>query len=190
MSDPLFIGTEPFTLDGSSIGFTLQDFWGFQFSNIWDMQDQIAEFIVARALGLTMPYNKNGWTLWDIAYQGKRVEVKTTAYYHSWRADGDVSKVRSFSIEKAYTRYKDRTSEYKRQNDIYVFCLNTGTTRESSNPMRLENWRFFVIPTATIDRLCGNNKHISLGRVKRISGHPEGLSYTDLKQTVDRLLNL
>ena len=138
----LFSGHEPFTLDGQPMGCTMKDFWQFQFSNIWDMQEEVAEFIVAKALGLDVPHNKNGWTLWDIMYKGKRIEVKETAYYHSWRTDGKVSQVRTFGIDKAYTRYKDPTSEFKRQNDIYVFCLNTGVTKEESNPMVLNNWRF------------------------------------------------
>ena len=129
------IGKESFMLDGQPAGFSVIDFWQFQFSNIWDMQDQIAEFIVARALGQTEPYNKNGWTLWDINYKGRRIEVKETAYYHSWRSDGKVSAQRTFGITKSYSRYKDPTSAFKRQSDIYVFCLNTGETKETSNPL-------------------------------------------------------
>ena len=66
MSSPIIIsGVEPFQLAGESAGFTVGDFWQFQFSNVWDMQQEIAEFIVAKALGQEQPHNKNGWTLWD-----------------------------------------------------------------------------------------------------------------------------
>ena len=99
------LGTETFKYAGQPAGFSVIDFWRFQFSNIWDIQDQIAEFIVAKALGQTEPYNKNGWTLWDINYRGQRIEVKETAYYHSWSNDGKVSAQRTFSISKAYTIY-------------------------------------------------------------------------------------
>ena len=182
----LFSGHEPFTLDGQPMGCTMKDFWQFQFSNIWDMQEEVAEFIVAKALGLDVPHNKNGWTLWDIMYKGKRIEVKETAYYHSWRTDGKVSQVRTFGIDKAYTRYKDPTSEFKRQNDIYVFCLNTGVTKEESNPMVLNNWRFWVVPTETINGLCGDQKRFSLGRLKKISAQPKGIGYADLKAAIDQ----
>ena len=96
----ILTGFEPFTFSSHPLGFSAIDFWQFQFSNIWDLQDQIAEFIVARALEIKKPHNKNGWTLWDITYKGMRVEVKETAYYHSWRTDGKVSTQRSFSITK------------------------------------------------------------------------------------------
>ena len=187
-NDHLLSGREQFTLDGNPVGFSVLDFWAFQHSNIWDVQEEIAEFIVAKALGQDMPYNKNGWTLWDMNYRGKRIEVKETSYYHSWRTDGKVSKQRTFGITKAYSRYKDNTSAFKRQNDIYVFCLNTGETKEASNPLALENWRFWVVPTSTINRLCGDNKTISLGRVKRITGLKEGLGYWELREAVDMVI--
>ena len=184
-SNNLLSGSESFTISNQPVGFSVIDFWRFQFSNIWDIQDQIAEFIVAYALGQTEPYNKNGWTLWDINYKGRRVEVKETAYYHSWRSDGKVSKRRTFSINKAHSNYKVRTSESKRQNDIYVFCLNTGETREESNPLVLENWRFWVVPTENINRVCGNNKSITLGRLQKLTGLMNGIGYDELRVAVD-----
>lgn len=185
----LLSGQEQFTLEGNSAGFSVLDFWAFQHSNIWDVQEEIAEFIVAKALGQDMPYNKNGWTLWDMNYRGKRIEVKETGYYHSWRTDGKVSKQRTFGITKAYSRYKDNTSEFKRQNDIYVFCLILGETKEASNPLVLENWRFWVVPTSTINCLCGDNKTISLGRVKRITELEEGVGYGELREAVDKVID-
>lgn len=179
-------GNEQFQLAGQSAGFSISDFWQFQFSNIWDMQADIAEFIVAKALGQEKPYNKNGWTLWDISYKSKRIEVKETSYYHSWRTDGKVSEQRVFGITKAYSRYKDSSSEFKRQNDLYVFCLNTGDTKESSNPLILDNWRFWVIPTDTINRVCGKNKTITLGRVKSITKQPDGIGFAELKTAIDQ----
>lgn len=187
-SNIILTGTEPFTLSSRSIGFTMIDFWQFQFSNIWDMQDQIAEFIVARALGQTEPYNKNGWTLWDINYRGKRIEVKETAYYHSWRTDGKVSEQRTFGITQAHTVYKNKTSSTGRQNDIYVFCLNTGITQVESNPLVLEHWRFWVVPTETINQACGKNKSISLGRLRKLTGLKNGIGYDELRTAVDKLI--
>ena len=186
--DSLLTGQEQFTLDGSPAGFSVLDFWAFQHSNIWDVQEEIAEFIVAKALGQDMPYNKNGWTLWDMNYKGKRIEVKETGYYHSWRTDGKVSQQPGFGITKAYSLYKNRHSEFKRQNDIYVFCLNTGETKEASNPLVLENWRFWVVSTSTINRMCGDNKTISLGRVKKITGLEEGVGYGELREVVDKAI--
>ena len=142
---------------------------------------------MAKALGQTEPYNKNGWTLWDINYRGQRIEVKETAYYHSWSNDGKVSAQRTFSISKAYTIYKESESGPKRrQCDIYVFCLNTGETKESSNPLFLDNWRFWVVPTETINRACGDHKTISLGRLQKLANSKNGIGYDEIKTAVDR----
>ena len=53
---------KPFTDGGKPIGLTALDYWRFQFSNIWDAQEEVAEFIVAKALEMDLPFNKNGWT--------------------------------------------------------------------------------------------------------------------------------
>ena len=66
----------PFVNGNKSLGITMLDFWKYQYSNIYDMQEYIAEFIVGKALGINEPMNRDGWTLWDIDYQGKRIEVK------------------------------------------------------------------------------------------------------------------
>ena len=184
----LLSGTENFTDKGIPIGLSIKDFWQFQYSNLWDMQEYIAEFLVAKALGLNTPQNCNGWTLWDILYKNKRVEIKTTAYYHSWRTDGKVSNQRVFGITKAYSKYKDPTSEYKRQNDIYIFCLNLGNTKENSNPLHLENWEFYVVPTKTINERCKDNKTISLGHIQKITESTTGISYTNLKHEIDNII--
>lgn len=182
----LLTGKESITLGGESTDFTVLDFWRFQFSSIYHMQEEIAEFIVSMALGLKAPHNKNLWTTWDIDYRGKRIEIKETGYYHSFNEEGRVSQQRTFGITKAYSRYKDNQSDYKRQNDVYVFCLNIGDTREASNPLELNHWRFWVIPTETINRLCGDNKTISLVRIKKITGLNDGIGYADLKAAIDK----
>ena len=100
----------PFVTDGQPLGLSMLDFWKYQYSNIYDMQEYIAEFLVGKALGLEEPCNRDGWTLWDIDYRGKRIEIKETSYYHSWQekiAQGRISQQRSFGITPAYTKYKE-----------------------------------------------------------------------------------
>ena len=31
-----------------------------------------------------------------------------------------------------------------------MFCLNIGDTKETSNPMKLDNWEFYIVPTTII----------------------------------------
>ena len=178
----------PFVNGGESLGMTMLDFWKYQYSNIYDMQEYIAEFIVGKALGIDEPMNRDGWTLWDIDYQGKRIEVKQTSYYHSWQekiANGKISQQRTFSITPAFTRYKDSTTSYERQNDIYVFCLNIGTNEEESYPLDMANWEFYVVPTSVINENCTPaQKSISLGKVRKLAPLTK---YEELKNVIDSI---
>lgn len=172
-------GEQIFSYNKKSIGLSLKDFWQFQFSNIWDLQEHIAEFLVAKALGLDKPYNRSGWTPFDILYKGKRIEVKETGYFYSWQEDGKTSERRSFRINQTYNEKHIK----ERQNDIYVFCLNTGKTKEESNPLELEHWEFYIVPTMVINEKCGTNKTISLERVRKFA---TCTSYENLRLEMDK----
>ena len=155
---------EKFILNNKELDFGILDLWKSKYSNIFNMQEVIAEFIVEKALGIEKSQNTDYWTLYDILYRECRIEIKETGYYHSWNEDGKVSMQRMFGITKANSNYESSAEEnkYERQNDIYVFCLNTGTTKETSNPMNLNNWEFYIVPTSVINEKCGNNKTINL----------------------------
>lgn len=183
-------GEEQFVLDGEGLGFNFLDFWRFQYSNIYSLHGEIAEFLVSRALGVIESQNSEYWTLWDTSYRGKRIEVKATAYYHLWNTDGKVSKQRTFGITKANGSYdpdNSGNSDFCRQNDIYVFCLNTGDSKETSNPLDLNNWEFYIVPTAVINEHCHDNKTISLGRVKSLGFSAK--RYDEIKSEIDNIID-
>lgn len=164
-------GKEKFEFDGKELDYDFIDFWKFHYSNIYDIQGRIAEFIVAKALDIHESQNDQYWTLWDLTYKGLRIEVKETSYYHSFNKEGKVSQQRSFRITKSNGSYDPQisgNSDYCRQNDVYVFCLNTGYTKDESYPLDLNNWEFYIVPTAVINEKCGDNKTISLGRIKKL----------------------
>lgn len=182
--------SKSFTDAGKSLGFTAMDYWRFQFSNIWDMYEEVAEFIVNKALGLDMPYNKNGSTLYDIAYKGKRVEVKATAYYHSWRKEGEYSEIRSFSIAETVGQHNEREPIPERHNDVYVFCLNTGKDQKDADPFEMSHWEFYVVPTSAINSKCGHYKTISLGRLRSITPDGGKVSFAQLKSAIDSAIEI
>lgn len=183
------LGTEKFMCENKELDFDLKDFWSFQYSNIYSLHGEIAEFVVARALGITEAQNSEYWTLWDITYGDVKIEVKATAYFHLWNKDGKVSKQRTFSIAKANGSYDSEiagNSELKRQNDIYVFCLINGETMETANPLDLDNWEFYVVPTLFLDEHCGDNKKITLGRIRNFGF--ECVKYNNLKDEIDKVI--
>ncbi len=182
-------GNEKFTFNGVATELDMLDFWQFQFSNIYTLQDSIAEYIVGKALGLTKAQNTDYWTLFDIPYRNKRIEVKETSYYHPWNEGGKVSMQRTFGITKANSSYENNNEEnrFERQNDIYVFCLNTGDTKDASYPLNLNNWEFYIVPTSVINKHCENNKTIGLGRIRSL-GY-QAIQYDKIKDEIDRLID-
>ena len=183
-------GKEKFLFNDEATGFDFLEFWRFHYSNIYSLHGEIAEFVVARALGVTESQNSAYWTLWDTTYRQKRIEVKATAYYHLWNVNGNVSKKRTFGITMAngsYDTAKSGNKDFCRQNDIYVFCLNTGDTKESSNPLNLNNWEFYIVPTTVINEKCGKNKTISLGKIKSLGFSPK--EYSEIKIEIDKIID-
>lgn len=179
-----------FVFEERSAGFEFSDFWKFHYSNIFDLQGKIAEFIVSKALGIDHAQNDQYWTLWDISYRDKRIEIKETSYYHSFNQEGKVSKQRTFGITMAngsYDPIKSGNNDFCRQNDIYVFCLNTGETEESSYPLNLNNWEFYIVPTDVINEKCGSNKTVSLGRIKNLGFSAK--RYNEIKSEIDRIID-
>lgn len=185
----LLSGNEKFLLNGSDLGLSVIDYWQFQFSNLIDNLGYVAEFLVAKALAKDEPENCNGWTLFDTMYRGKRIEVKSTSYWQSWKKGHAISEQRVFSIRKTHVEYQNSKADLVRQNDIYIFCIDIGRTHESANPLNLENWQFYVIPTNVIDDKCGDQKTISLNRVRELYGNKQGLSYNQLKEAVDKAID-
>ena len=185
--DYRLIGNEKFTLNDEELDLSILDFWRWHFCDRFDLQDKMAEYIVAKALGLEKAYNIRNWTLFDILYREKRIEVKETSYYHSWQTDEEPkSKQRNFGITKAHTEYQNSYSPLARQNDIYVFCLKTGNTKSESDPLKLENWEFYIIPTSTINAECGDAKSVSLSRIRNMT---DKVGYVDIRKTVDSIIN-
>ena len=65
------------------------------------------------------------------------------------------------------------------------FCLNTGYTKEESYPLNLNNWEFYIVPTTVINEKCGDNKTISLNRIKSL-GYM-AISYDKIRETIDAI---
>lgn len=185
----LLSGNEAFKHNGVELGFNVMDFWPFQFSNLIDNLGFVAEFLIAQALRKDEPDNCMGFTLYDIDYRGKKIEVKATSYYQAFKASHIISEHRVFSIRKTHVEYQNSKSELARQNDIYIFCVDEGKDKETSNPLNLENWTFYVIPTKVINNLFDNQKTLSLKRLTQIEKYGVGLTYDKLKATIDEIID-
>ena len=184
----LLDGNEVFSLHGRELGIKVIDYWRFQYSNLIDNLGYLAEFLVAKALYKDEPDNCIGWTLYDLNYREKRIEVKSTSYYQTWKKDHKITEQRNFSIKKTYVDFGNSNVK-ERQNDIYVFCVDEGRDKRSSNPLYLENWTFYVVPTKVINELCKEQDSITLSRLEKIETYGRGLKYDKIKETVDNIID-
>ena len=181
---------EKFLHKGEAL-FSVLDFWQYAYSQLENLGDTLAEFLVARALGIEKAENVNYWTAYDMAYRNKRIEVKATSYVHPWNTH--ISKVRTFSIEPSNNSYwgnsVDGVNEGKklsRQSEVYVFCLNNNMDIHENDPLKVDDWVFYVVPTFVINIYCKDNpaqKKISLNVVKRLAKN--GVAFDELKNAVD-----
>ena len=185
----LLNGNETFKFNRKELGFNVKDYWRFQFSNLIDNLGFVAEFLIAQALNKDEPDNAMGWTVFDAWYRNKRIEVKATSYWQAWKKSHKISEIRNFSIRKTYIDYQNNKSEKARQNDIYIFCLDKGKTKETANPLNLKNWVFYVVPTKVINEQFGDQKTLSLKRLIKIEKYGVGLTYDKLKETINAIID-
>ena len=80
-------GQECFHQGDKAVTFNLTDFWRWSCSDLISntARGVLAEFIVARALGLAEDGVRDEWARFDLCTpEGVKVEVKSAAYIQSW----------------------------------------------------------------------------------------------------------
>jgi hypothetical protein len=185
----LLTGNEHFSLMNKSTDYTINDFWRWSSSDLLSnaMRGKIAEFIVAKALGIDTNSARNEWDAYDLLYDGDfKIEVKSSAYVQSWHSDKRANSSIQFTIRstKAWTVEGFR-SESVRQSDVYVFCVHAERVKSSANPMLLEQWEFYPVLTMDISDNLGNQKTAGLSTIKRLC--PEPVKYDNLHDAVKLL---
>jgi hypothetical protein len=180
-------GAEPFTVAGRPVGPTVADFWGWSRSDLLDNTERgvLAEFIVAAALGIPVDGVREGWAAWDLTTPGGvRVEVKSAAYLQSW-AQKDLSRI-SFGTPRTLAWDADGggfTGVARRHAQVYVFALLAHTDKATVDPLDLDQWVFYVLPTAVLDRRTRSQHSITLTTLKGLTA---ALGFGELRQAVNQ----
>lgn len=186
MDVPIMSGDEHFTYGSSEIAETVKDFWAWNSSNLLSntLRGALAEFIVAKALGISFSCARNDWTEYDLLYSRCRVEVKSSAYLQAWE-QCKLSEIRfGIAPSRAWTSSQCYDDNKIRHSDVYVFCLYGCQERQAANPLCLDDWKFYVLPTKRLDKL-GPQKTISLKGLLDLS--PICADYISLKEAVDSI---
>jgi len=175
-----FAGSENTTLADR----TMLDYWQWAFSDIVGNTERgiLAEFLVAMAVGSEKP-KRGSWYPYDIeAPDGTKIEVKSASYVQSWYQK-KLSNIQ-FGIRKTKEwtpETNDFGTENKRQSDVYVFCLLSQQVKADINPLDLNQWKFYVVPTTVLDRELGDRQSISLPKVKEFS---DEFTYSQISEAI------
>lgn len=177
-------GSEPIRANGEAVG-KLGEFWSWACSDLANntMRGVLAEYLVATALGAAAG-TRTEWDTVDIRTPEEwRVEVKSAAYLQSW-AQPQLSEI-SFSIAPAsgWDALTGTTSaDVLRRSDVYVFCLLHHQDKQTLDPLDLDQWTFYVLPTRLLDERCPAQKTIRLSSLERLD--PLKTDFTGLQKTV------
>lgn len=181
-------GSEPFVIDGQPLDFNLKNFWEWAASDLVDntWRGVLAEYLVARALGINCDVIRNGWGPVDlISPAGVTIQVKSAAFLQAWYQK-QPSRI-SFSI-KAHRAFDAETNSLsekpQRVGQVWVFALLAHEDKSTLNPMDLAQWQFYVVPKDVLDGYQRSQHSITLQSLRRLAIKP--VSFRQLAVEVER----
>jgi hypothetical protein len=170
-------GSEVFHVAGTELGFNLLSFWQWSASDVVSntMRGVLAEYLVAQALGAAKGVREE-WAPYDLLDpRGITVEVKSAAYIQSWHQERLSPIV--FSCPKTRT-WNPNSGAYeeepRRQAHVYVFALLAHQDQATLDPLDLDQWEFYVVPTAVLDARERSQHSITLPSLRAVHGDPVG----------------
>ncbi|MCB0035653.1 MAG: hypothetical protein KDE51_16585, partial [Anaerolineales bacterium] len=107
-------------------------------------------------------------------------EVKSAAYLQSW-AQKKLSTIQ-FNIKPTHSwddETESRSLTKARQADVYIFCVLHHTDKATVDPLNLDQWRFYLLSTKSLNKAAGEKKSISLSTLKK--RHPIEATYSEIK---------
>jgi hypothetical protein len=150
------------------------------------MRGILAEFLVAEATNSSGGV-RTEWDAFDVLTEsGVRVEVKSGAYLQSWKQ----SRPSRISFNVAPTLGWDATTNEfstvrRRHADVYVFCVLAHDDPATLNPLDVDQWEFYCLSTAQLDSELGEQKTVSLGRLRSLG--PVRPTYSTLGKVIEQL---
>src|SRR5579875_2351118 len=178
-------GSEPLHADGHALGPTLLDFWRWSVSDLVSnaTRGRLAEFIVANALAIATSGVRDEWSAFDLqTAEGVKVEVKSAAYVQSW-FQSKLSEIK-FRTPKTHAFDPDTgevAPQARRQAHVYVFAILKHQDQRTIDPLNVNQWEFYVVPTVDLDARTRSQYGITLSTLKTLC---RPLGYTELRTGV------
>ena len=178
-------GQEKFYSDSGDLNIQLLDFWQWATSDLLSNATRgiLAEFIVATDLGVSGEA-RNEWGAYDLeTLDGIKIEVKTSGYLQSWYQE-KLSTI-GFDI-KPTTFWNPATNKFegerKRHSDFYIFCLLDHKDKRTVDPMKLDQWIFFILATEVLDKHLPKQKRLSLKQLLELE--PVKCKYREIRNNL------
>lgn len=176
-----------FHFKGLPLDFNLVDFWSWNQSDLIENRNRgiLAEFIVRQALELKYP-TRLEWDAFDLKTEDNfKIEIKSAAYIQAWQQK-KFSTI-SFDIKPTKELLSDYnySNESSRQADIYIFCLLDHKNQGTIDPMKLEQWTFYLITTDTLNKKLQEQKSISISTIETMTH--EKCTFEELKERFEKL---
>lgn len=150
---------------------TALDFWRWAFGDLCDddVKGFFAEWLVHKLLGVDS-IRRVSWANSDvITPAGTRIEVKSTAYWQSWKyldengrplaepkhlPKEDTSKIRFAGLKaRDSTNVASDAAVPDFKSDFYVFALQRETDLQKWSALDLTQWEFYWVPVAELRAL-------------------------------------
>lgn len=178
-------GGEPFRSSGVETGHSVLDFWRWAYSdlNANVIRGAFAEYIVAVGLGMPLDRPRVPWDDVDLKADGMpSIEVKASAYVQSW--DQEKPSTINFRYPATVRNPGPDAAGKSRPSEVYVFCLYTPVRREDVDMLNFDLWKFYVVPTKTLNERARSQTDITLPSLERIAS---GVGFSGLKNEFVRL---
>lgn len=178
-------GAEPLHANGQALPFDLLAFWQWSVSDLVSnvTRGRLAEFIVATGLGISVSGVRSEWDAFDLITEaGVKVEVKSAAHIQSWfqaRLSDIVFRTPRTREWNASTNVL--SDESRRQADVYVLALLHHQDKLTIDPLNVEQWSFFVVPTHFLDSRTRSQHSITLRSLRALY---QPISYGQLAEEV------
>jgi hypothetical protein len=167
------------------MAFTLLAYWRWAASDLLNntSRGNLAEFIVARALGVPAPLRAT-WEEYDlVTADAVRVEVKSSAYIQGWGQSRHSTPRFGINPSRKWEKeHAGRAQQAARHSDVYVFALLHHQDQQTVDPTDLAQWTFYVLPTSILDTECPGQKTIGLGTLGALGARKS--AYDELRDTV------
>jgi hypothetical protein len=112
--------------------------------------------------------------------EGIKVEVKSSGYLQSWAQKGLSKIVFSGLKARSWDALIGYSEEAEFRSDAYVFAVHTCQDPSVYDPLVVNDWIFYVLPSSTIRRL--GQKTLTLSRLVTLA--PEAVLWEELRSAV------